>query len=314
MFIHGVSHYLPTEVVTNDHFEERFGLTNEWLIERTGIEKRRKAQDHENSHTMGIAALGTLLENIQIDVEQIDLIVGATYTPYDLIVTLGHAIQHHLGIDDIPVVTISSACSSLLNAFEIVEGYFAAGKSQYALVISSEHNTAYYNVEDTKSNHLWGDGAVVMLVSKQRILPSDLKILDIQTGGAGNIGKAMEGVVLRPNNGGISMPYGKDVFIHACNYMESATRNIIQKNHLTVEDIQYFIPHQANLRITRHVAKELGLDESRVISNIQYLGNTGSAGCGIALSEHLTEFSRGDIIIMTVFGGGYSYGAMLVEA
>jgi len=314
MFIHGVSHYLPSEVVTNEHFTERFGLTHEWLIERTGIEKRRKAQEHENSHTMGIAALERLLSSIQVDHHEIDLIVGATYTPYDLIVTLGHAIQNHIAVDNIPVVTISSACSSLLNAFEIVEGYFAAGKSQYALIISSEHNTAYYNVEDTQSNHLWGDGAVVMLVSKDQIIENDLRVIEIQTADAGNIGRAMEGVVLRPNNGGISMPYGRDVFIHACNYMERATRSIIERNHLTVEDIRYFIPHQANLRITRHVARELGLDESRVLSNIQYLGNTGSAGCGIALSEHRGRFQLGDIIIMTVFGGGYSYGAMLIEA
>jgi len=314
MYIHGVSHYLPHGIVTNEHFTQRFGLTNEWLVDRTGIEKRRKAEAGENSHTMGISAIDELFAKTQIDKEDIDLIVGATYTPYDLIVTLGHAIQHYIGVEDIPVVTISSACSSLLNAFEIVEGYFATNKSSYALIISSEHNTAYYNSEDTKSNHLWGDGAVVMLVVKEKIQQNDLHVIDIQTGGAATIGKAMEGVVLRPNNGGISMPFGRDVFIHACNYMEKATRKILDRNHLSVEDVAYFVPHQANLRITRHVAQELGLDETKVLSNIQYLGNTGSAGCGIALSEHMDKFNPGDLIVVSVFGGGYSYGAMLVEA
>ncbi|MEM6629844.1 MAG: ketoacyl-ACP synthase III [Bacteroidota bacterium] len=313
MYIRSIGHYFPSEIVPNSYFTDSFGLSHEWLLERTGIVERRKATSDENTHTLAICAVQALFEKHQINPQEVDLIVGATYTPFDLIVTLGHAIQHQWNIEDIPVVTISSACSSLLNAMEIVEGYFAMGKAKTALVVAAEHNTAYYNPTDTKSNHLWGDGASALYVTQEQQTDSSLKIIDLKTGGAGTVGKAMEGVMLRPNHGGINMPHGRDVFIHACTYMAKATREILAKNHSTVEDVSWFIPHQANRRITRNVARELGLSEERIVSNIQYLGNTGSAGCGIGLSEIWDKINPKDLIVMTVFGGGYSWGAMLLE-
>ena len=313
MYLRSIGHYIPSDIVPNSYFTESFGLSHEWLLDRTGIVERRKAQPDENTHTLAICAVQDLLDKHSINPQEIELIVAATYTPYDLIVTLGHAIQHHWNIDGIPVVTISSACSSLLNAIEIAEGYFAMGKASTALVVAAEHNTAYYNPTDTKSNHLWGDGASAFYLTREKLDEQSLKIIDLKTGGAGTVGKAMEGVVLRPNHGGISMPHGRDVFIHACTHMAKATRDILEKNHATVEDVSWFIPHQANRRITRNVARELNLPEERIVSNIQYLGNTGSAGCGIGLSEIQEKINPKDLIVMTVFGGGYSWGAMLIE-
>jgi len=109
------------------------------------------------------------------------------------------------------------------------------------------------------------------------------------------------------------MPNGKDVFVNAIQYMSSATKGILERNGYSLDDLDYFVPHQANLRITKNVAQNLGLSEERALSNIQYLGNTGCAGSGIALAEHWSEYQVGDIIVVAVFGGGYSYGAMLLE-
>lgn len=262
---------------------------------------------------MGIEAVKALLDNIQVDINAIDLIVGATYTAYDAIVTLGHAVQHYLEIPDIPVVTISSACSSLLNAIEIVEGYFALNKATKALVITSEHNTGYYNETDTVSGHLWGDGAAALLISKERLSAADMEIKAVLTGGAATSGKATEAVVLRPNERGVIMPFGRDVFINACTYMPKATLQVLEKCDLTIEAVDYVLPHQANLRISVNVMNTLGLSEEKLLSNIQYLGNTGCAGCAIGLSENWGRFQKGERIIVTVFGGGYSYGAMLLE-
>ena len=189
MFLHQVGHYLPEQVVDNEHFTKLNGLSDEWIVQRTGIQLRRKAASAENSHTMGVEAVKALLDKIQVDINEVDLIVGATYTAYDAIVTLGHAVQHYLEIPDIPVVTISSACSSLLNAIEVVEGYFAMNKATKALVVTSEHNTGYYNETDTVSGHLWGDGAAAMLISKERISQGDLQIRSLLTGGAATSGK-----------------------------------------------------------------------------------------------------------------------------
>ena len=313
MFINAIASFLPEQIITNAYFEQLNGLTDDWITERTGIRERRKASDQENTHTMAIEAVDKLIPILPYDRSEIDLIIGATYTPYDCIFTLGHAVQHHLNISEIPVVTISSACSSLLNAVEIVEGYFATNKATKALIVASEHNTAYNNEDDTKAGHLWGDGAVVLSVSKTRINDSDWEIKDVLTAGAANIGKASESVTLKPLEKGIIMPFGKDVFINACTYMPKASLQVLERNNLTISDIKYIAPHQANLRISKNVAGTLGVSEDVMLSNIQYLGNTGCAGCAIVLDENKHKFVKGDKIIVTVFGGGYSYGAMLVE-
>ncbi|HEV7383095.1 MAG TPA: ketoacyl-ACP synthase III [Dyadobacter sp.] len=314
MYINTVSHYLPSQVIGNEYFTKLNNLSDEWIVSRTGISERRRAAADENTATMGIKAVEALLENIPYSKNEIDLIVGATYTPYDTIVTLGHAIQHQLQIPDIPVVTISSACSSLLNAIEIVEGYFAMGKASKALVIVSDHNTAYNNEQDTVSGHLWGDGASALLISKERQTQKDMHIKKLITGGAATSGKATEAVVLRPNDRGVIMPFGRDVFQNACIYMPKVSQEVIQACGLTIDDLDYLIPHQANHRISLNVINTMGIPAEKLLSNIQYLGNTGCAGCAIALSENQDKFVAGDNIVVTVFGGGYSYGAMLLTA
>jgi 3-oxoacyl-[acyl-carrier-protein] synthase III len=313
MYLHKVSHYLPEQIVDNAYFTQLNGLSDEWIVSRTGIQERRKASPTENSHTMGIEAVRNLFESDNLLADCIDLIVGATYTAYDTIVTLGHAIQHELNIPDIPVVTISSACSSLLNAIEIVEGYFAMNKATKALVVVSEHNTAYYNETDTVSGHLWGDGAAALLITKEKTADADFLIKAVKTGGAATSGKATEAVVLRPNDRGVVMPHGRDVFQNACIYMPKVSQQVLDECNLTIEDIDYLIPHQANHRISLNVINTLGVPESKLISNIQYLGNTGCAGCAIGLSENWERFAEKCRIVLTVFGGGYSFGAMLLE-
>lgn len=311
MYIHAVSHYLPSQVIGNEHFTQLNGLSSEWIIERTGITERRKAAPGENTNTMSVEAVQHL--QTKADLTTVDLIVGATYTPHDTIATLAHVVQHHLGIADIPVVSISSACSSLLNAIEIVEGYFALNKASRALVVVSEHNTAYNNDQDKVSGHLWGDGSAALLITKERQSEADFKVLSLLTGGAAHSGKAVEAVVLKPLEQGVIMPFGRDVFINACTYMPKASQQALERCDLTLENVDYVLPHQANLRISRNVMNTLGLPETKLISNIERLGNTGCAGCAIALSENWTMFQPSQHIVITVFGGGYSYGAMVIK-
>jgi 3-oxoacyl-[acyl-carrier-protein] synthase-3 len=313
VYLHHVAAYLPAAVVTNEHFTRLNGLASDWIIERTGIRERRKAGPGENANTMAIAATRALLAELpEFDATTLDLIVAGTYTPHDTIYTAAHAVQRELAINEIPVVSISSACSSLLNAIEIVEGYFALGKASRALVVVSEHNTAYNNEEDTMAGHLWGDGAAALLFTKEALTPADLRVVQVMTGGAAPMGKADEAVTLKPVDKGIVMPFGRDVFQQACTYMARITQQLLDSNKLTVNELSYLIPHQANLRISANVVKQLGLDPSRAVNNIERLGNTGCAGAAIGLAEIWPRIKSGDNLIVTVFGGGYSYGAMLL--
>jgi len=314
VYIHRVAAYLPEQVVTNEHFTRLNGLSDEWIIERTGIRERRKAGSAENTNTMAVEATRRALAQAPaFPADEVDLIIGATYTPHDTIYTLAHAVQRDLGVNDIPVVSISSACSSLLNAIEIVEGYFALGKAHRAVVVVSEHNTAYNNEQDTIAGHLWGDGAATLLLTKERLAPTDLHVVEVITGGAAVSGKADEAVTLKLLDRGIVMPHGRDVFTHACQYMARVTQQVLERQQLTLDSLTYLIPHQANLRITKNVVQQLQLPAERAVSNIEQLGNTGCAGAAIGLADTWSQLQPGNHVVITVFGGGYSFGAMLLK-
>jgi 3-oxoacyl-[acyl-carrier-protein] synthase-3 len=313
MYINTVSHYLPTTTIFNEYYTRLVGLSDDWIFKRSGIRSRLKADPNENTNTMAIEAVRSATDRLPYSIKDVDLIVGATYTPYDTVGTLAHAVQRCFNIAKARVVSISSACSSFLNAVEIVEGYFAINKAHKALVVASEHNTAYSTDTDTQSGHLWGDGAAAAFISKKRASEEDIKIIDLNTTGLGHIGKGTEGVYLRPNEGGLKMPFGKDVFVNASKYMISEVKNILKKNHISLEKIVHLIPHQANSRIIAQVAEGLGLHNGELIMNIEDTGNTGCASTMIALSQSWKIFKKNELIVVTVFGGGYSSGAMLLE-
>ncbi len=313
MYINAISHYLPSTLIQNNYYTQLKGFTDEWIFQRSGIRQRTWAADNENTHTMAIEAVASLVNGLPRDISDVDLIVGATYTPYDTVGTLAHAVQGHFNIHPAAAVTITSACSSFINAVEIVEGYFATGKSKKALVIASEHNHSYSSEDCDQSAHLWGDGAGCVLISAERCSPGDIQIIDVHTSGLGHIGKGVGGICLKPSAGGLTMPYGRDIYINACKFMAAEARDIVEKNRYMLDDINYLVPHQANSRIMDHVAKILGLDASKVISNIEDTGNTGCASTLICLSQNWQRFTKEDLIVVTVFGGGYSSGAMLLR-
>jgi 3-oxoacyl-[acyl-carrier-protein] synthase III len=313
MYINAASHYLPEARIPNEYYTRLLGVSDEWIFRRSGIRKRSKAALGENTNTLSIEAVKPALERLPYPVSEVDLIVGATYTPYDTVGTLAHAVQAHFDIPNARVLTISSACSSFINAVEIVEGYFATGKSEKALVIAAEHNSAYSDDSDEKSGHLWGDGAGAVFISKERLSAQDMEIIDVNTSGLAHIGKGIEGVTLRPNDGGLKMPFGKDIFVYASRFMIAEVENILKKNHLTLDDMAYLIPHQANSRIISSIAASLGLLNGRMIVNMENTGNTGCASTTIAFSQNWDKFMKNELVVVTVFGGGYSSGAMLLR-
>ena len=313
MYINAASHYLPTTIIPNQFYTKLIGLSDEWIYKRSGIRSRTRAGTHENTNTMAVEATKAAIGRLPYSLKEIDLIVGATYTPYDTVGTLAHAVQRFFRIPEARVVSVSSACSSFLNAIEIVEGYFATNKARRAIVVASEHNGAYSDDADAQSGHLWGDGAAAVFISKEKISEEDIEILDLNTTGLGHIGKGTEGVCLRPNEGGLKMPFGRDVFTNACKYMVSEVKDILEKNLLTPGQIVHLIPHQANSRIIAQLVEALGLHNGELIMNIEETGNTGCASTAIALSQNWRRFQKSELIVIAVFGGGYSSGAMLLR-
>jgi len=313
MYINAASHYLPETLIPNEYYTRLAGLTDEWIFKRSGIRKRTRAGEKENTNTMSIEAVRRAAERLPYSLKDVDLIVGATYTPYDTVGTLAHAVQSHFGIAGARVVSVSSACSSFLNGIEIVEGYFAINKAHRAIVIASEHNTAYNDDRDEQSGHLWGDGAGAIFISKEKGSDDEIEVLDVSTTGLGDIGKSLDAVYLRPKEDGLRMPWGRDIFVHATKYMVSEVETLLSRNGFNLGDIRHLIPHQANSRIIHHVAASLGLRNGQLIMNIENAGNTGCASTPIAISQNWNRFMSDELIVITVFGGGYSSGAMLLK-
>ncbi len=313
MYINSIGFYVPSQRISNDYFLDVNGLTSDWIVQRTGINTRSKTNPGEGHDSMGLAAIENALLSLPYDVKEVDLIVSAAYSAYDTVATLAHVAQRRFDIDGAKAVYASAACSSFINGMEIIEGYFASGKATKALLICSEHNTYYSNESDPKSGHLWGDAAVAYFISKEKVAETDWRILNVFTQGLGNIGKGPDGVKLRPKEDGITMPDGRDVFIHACRYMIHALNKSLEQTNLQIEDMAYLICHQANKRIVAQVAHQLNKPMTSFINNIEELGNTGSASAPLVLAQNRDKIKKGEKVALIVFGGGYSCGSLIVE-
>ena len=313
MYINATGFYVPEQRIPNAYYTEKTGLGNEWIVQRTGIRTRSRAGADENINTMGLEAIHDALPRLPYDIHEVDLLIAATYSPYDTVGTAAHVAQHRYVIPHAKAFMLSSACSSFINALEVAEGYFAMGKARRVLIIGGDKNTAYSNDDDPKSGHLWGDAAVAFFLSNERVADTDSEILDVYTEALGTVGKGPESIQLRPRDGGIRMPEGKDVFLQACTYMPQNALRLLHGHGYTFDDLSYLIGHQANMRILRNIASSNHIPEEKILSNIAELGNTGSASSALVFAQNRERFRRGDLVCLTVFGGGYSAGATLIR-
>ncbi|MBK5723111.1 ketoacyl-ACP synthase III [Dysgonomonas sp. Marseille-P4677] len=313
MYINATGYYIPTTRIPNDYFSDVNGLSSDWILQRTGINSRSRATEEETIEYMCSEAVANALPKLPYKIEDIDLIIFASYTPSDTIATVGHQIQREYNILNAKVFQLSSACSSGVNAMEIIYTFFTSQVASKALLVCADRNTSYSNDSDYMSGHLWGDGAVAFFFSNTSFNKKDAEILDITTQGLGHIGMGPQGVYLKPQNGGLQMPYGKDVFIYACSYIAQNTKNIVENNGYKLDNLTFFIGHQANMRILKNVAKQLDIKEDVILSNIQELGNTGSASSLLVYAQNIDKFQSGNLICISVFGGGYSAGSCLLR-
>lgn len=313
MYINAIGYYVPSQRIDNEYFATVNGLTPEWIMQRTGIHSRSKAAPDENVDTMAIEAVDMALLSLPYSIKDVDLIVASHYCAYDTVATVAHVVQRNYGIADAKAFYMSSACSSFINGLETVEAYFMSGKSKKALLICSEHNTYYSNEADPKTGHLWGDAAVAYFLSSERVSENDLEVESVYTCGLGDIGKGPAGVRLRPKEDGITMPDGRDVFIHACRYMIHALEHAMNPLGGTLNELDAIICHQANKRIVAQVAHQLDMPNERFLNNIEELGNTGSASAALVLAQNLDKLKKGSRVALTVFGGGYSCGGAIIR-
>ena len=304
---------MPAARVDNERFCQLTGKDAEWFVARTGIHTRSRAGEDETTTSMGCKAVDQLLANNPDALADVDLIIGSSYTPDDTLSTLPARVQRQFNIAEARVYFLSTACSSFISALEMARLMLLSGEVKKALIVVSEHNSFYSDDADRFSGHLWGDGAAAVLVSTN---PANamFSIEYVHSRGVACAGKGPDAIQLNPAMGsqGLLMKEGRDVFARACEHMSEEIRTALDKLQLSTADIDWLVPHQANLRILTNVAKSLRLPMDQCAVTVDHLGNTGCASIPISIDHVLADIKKGQKVVAVAFGGGYSSGAAIL--
>ncbi len=324
--IAGVGHYVPEKVVTNKDLEEIMDTTNEWIVERTGIEQRRWFDpDKDTVANMGTRAARQALERAQTDVNEIDFIVFATITPDYFFPGSGVLMQRELGLQGIGALDIRNACSGFIYALSTADQFIKTGMYKCILVIGAEIQSSALDksTEGRSSSVIFADGAGAAIVKRSEngagILSTHLHAdgdfaeeLYVKDPGSSRKTRLSQELIDGPTFN-LTMN-GNTVFKHAVVRFSEVINEALKQNNLSAEDIDLLIPHQANLRISNFVQKQMKLPEDKVFNNIMHYGNTTAASIPIAMSEawEAGKIKDGDLICMAAFGSGFTWASALM--
>jgi 3-oxoacyl-[acyl-carrier-protein] synthase-3 len=323
----GTGSYVPARVMTNFDLERMVDTTNEWIRTRTGIEERHLAADDEAVSDMAFHAAQRALAAAGVDPADLDLVVVATITADKITPSTACILQARLGAVRAACFDLQAACAGLLYGLELAQG-LAALRPRYrkALVIGVEKLSMLTNWKDRNTCVLFGDGASALIVERSEAPTADVGgILATKLASNGDYAE-----ILHVPAGGSRLPFisgsmdeslqfltmqGQEVFKLAVTTMTESCREVLAEAGIDIGQIRWLIPHQANLRIIKAVGSRLGIAEDHVYCNVQKYGNTSAASIGIALDEIVRGglVERGDLVLLTAFGAGLTWGAILVR-
>lgn len=323
----GTGHYVPEQIVTNQDLTQYMETSDEWIQERTGIKERRFFKEGVDTvSNMAAKAARMALDNAKLQATDIDVIIFATLSPDYAFPGAGVLLQRELGLKNIPAIDIRQQCAGFIYALSIADQFIKTGMYKTALVVGSEIQSNIMELSNRGRNMavLFGDGAgAVVLQASQKeggILSTHLHAdgsqaeeLMLEHPGS----KRKERVTADMLTDGSMLPVmnGQAVFKLAVQKFPEVTKEALDKNKLTTEDITLLIPHQANLRIAEMVQKLLKLRDDQVFNNIQKYGNTTAASIPIALSEAMQEnkLKKGDLLCLAAFGSGFVWASALIR-
>lgn len=303
----GTGHYAPDNIVTNKDLEKMVDTTDEWIRSRTGIEERRIAKDDEDSSDMAFEAAKLALADANVTAEELDLILVATVTPDTPFPSVSCMIQEKLGATNAAAMDVSAACAGFMYGVITGQQFIQTGVYNHVLVIGVDKLSKITDWTDRNTCVLLGDGAGAAVLGK---VSDDKGILSFELGSDGSGGK-----YLYQNEDNYLVMDGSSVFKFAVRQMPESSINVIEKAGLKKEDVDYLVPHQANIRIMEAARKRLGIPEDRMAKTVKQYGNNSSASIPIALSESLKQgkIKDGDVIVMVGFGGGLTWGAVALR-
>lgn len=334
--IKGIGHYVPENVVTNDDLAGLMNTSDAWITERTGIRQRRHRKNRNDSREttayLGFRASEMAIKNAGHTAKDIDYIVFATLSPDYFFPGCGVLLQEMLGCDTIGALDVRNQCSGFVYAMSVANAFIKSGTYKNILVVGAEVHSFGLDFSDAGRgvSVIFGDGAgAVVLSAGEEENAGDILSFNMHSEGkyADELCTKFPGskygwsdrMRLEPENVTDAEIYpvmnGNFVFKHAVSRFPETMNEALQKAGKTVEDLDMFIPHQANLRIAQYVQQQFGLPDEKVFNNIQKYGNTTAASIPLALSEaiHSGKIKRGDLVLLSAFGSGFTWGSVLFE-
>jgi len=318
----GTGHSYPEGILTNDDLAKMVETSDEWITTRTGIKQRRKAGPGEYTSMFAVRAGREAIERARLDPSDIDLLICATVTPDQILPSTGCIIQAELGCNNAAAMDVVAACSGFLYGLSLADSMIKTGQSKYALVIGAEILTQYVDYTDRQTCVLFGDGAgaaVIGSVEGNRgilaaKIKSDGRYEEQLFSPGGGTRRRPTAETLAAGDHFFKMK-GNELFKVAVRSMAEISRDVLESAGLSANDVDLVIPHQANQRITEAVASKLNVDMRKVYSNIAVHGNTSSASIPIALDECVEtgRVNEGDVVLLTSFGGGVTWGSVLMR-
>lgn len=319
IIIKGIGAYTPSKIVTNDDLSKIVETSDEWIRSRTGIKERRISQGEDTSY-MGIKASEKAIELANLQREDIDLIVFSTCTPDMFIPSSACIVQKEMGLKNAVAFDLNAACSGFVYGIDVARSLMKTNNYKNALVIGSENLSKVINWEDRKTCVLFADGAAAVVLSKSEsegIIDSICKSYGdngefLSIGGREIKNPFMDKSISKYQY--LDMD-GSEIFKFATSSVISSIKDILQKNNMTIDDIDYIVPHQANVRIIEYVAKKLKTSMDKFYMNIDTYGNTSSASIPLALNEMYNKgiLQKDQNLLLVGFGGGLTYGSCLIK-
>lgn len=319
--ITAIGSYVPDFVLSNQVLESMVDTNDEWITSRTGIKERRILKEEgKGTSYLAIKAAQNLLEKAQLDPKEIDLVIMATATPDMPVASTGVYVATQIGAVNAFAFDLHAACSSFLYGLSNASAYIASGKYKKVLLIGADKMSSIIDYTDRATCIIFGDGAGAVLLEpnheglgvQDELLKSDgigREYLKIEAGGS----------ILPPSQATIDNKQhyvfqdGKTVFKYAVSGMADVSEKIMERNNLSKDDINWLVAHQANRRIIDATASRMGLEEEKVLVNIEKYGNTTSATLPLVLCDFEHLFKKGDNIIFAAFGGGFTWGAIYLK-
>ena len=316
----GVGGYLPARVVSNDELAQRLETSDAWIRERTGIRQRHIAAPHETCAFMATEAARSALRHAEAEPAEVDAIILATSTPDQAFPATALRVQAALGVPGGIGFDLSAACAGFIFALSVADGMVRAGQVRGVLVIGSEVYSRILNWQDRGTCVLFGDGAGAVFMRAEndgsgRGLGRGILSTHLHAQGAQGDLLYVDGAVGRPDRPGTLVMNGREVFRHAVLRLAEAVDEALAANGLGRQDVDWLVPHQANLRIIGAMGKRLGLPSERVVITVDRHANTSAASVPLALAEAVADgrIRRGDLVLMEALGGGLTWGSALVR-